>query len=62
MSVMSVIVGARTTEQLADNIAAAEVSLVAKDLAALETASALAPEYRRWMLERQSAGRVPTGR
>ena len=56
---MSVIVGAKTAEQLADNIAAAALTLSAEDLAALETASALAPEYPRWMVDRQNAGRVP---
>jgi aryl-alcohol dehydrogenase-like predicted oxidoreductase len=61
-SVTSVIVGARTAEQLTDNIAAAELALTAEDLASLETASALTPEYPRWMLERQSAGRVPRAR
>lgn len=61
-SVMSVIVGAKTAEQLADNIAAAELTLSADDLAALETASALAPEYPRWMVDRQNAARVPQPR
>ena len=58
-SVVSVIIGAKTEEQLADNIAAADLVLSAEDLAALETATALAPEYPRWMVDRQSAGRVP---
>jgi aryl-alcohol dehydrogenase-like predicted oxidoreductase len=60
--VMSVIVGARTSEQLSDNIAAAELTLSTDDLAALDAASALRPEYPRWMLERQGAGRVPQTR
>jgi aryl-alcohol dehydrogenase-like predicted oxidoreductase len=58
-SVMSVIIGAKTEEQLADNIAAADLVLSADDLAVLEKATALAPEYPRWMLDRHSAGRVP---
>jgi aryl-alcohol dehydrogenase-like predicted oxidoreductase len=58
-SVMSVIVGAKTAEQLADNIAAAELQLSHDDLAALEKASALAPEYPRWMVDRQNSARVP---
>jgi aryl-alcohol dehydrogenase-like predicted oxidoreductase len=49
-SVMSVIVGAKTAEQLADNIAAAELQLSQDDLAALEQASTFAPEYPRWMI------------
>ena len=58
-SVMSVIVGAKTTEQLADNLAAADLALSGEELAALETASALTPEYPRWMIDRQNAARVP---
>jgi aryl-alcohol dehydrogenase-like predicted oxidoreductase len=58
-SVMSVIVGAKTPEQLADNIAAAELQLSQDDLAALDKASALAPEYPRWMIDRQNSARVP---
>jgi aryl-alcohol dehydrogenase-like predicted oxidoreductase len=60
--VMSVIIGARTSEQLSDNIAAAQLSLSTDDLAALDAASALTPEYPRWMLERQSASRIPQTR
>jgi aryl-alcohol dehydrogenase-like predicted oxidoreductase len=60
--VMSVIVGAKTAEQLADNIAAATLRLSDDDRTALDQASALAPEYPRWMLERQSTGRVPLPR
>jgi aryl-alcohol dehydrogenase-like predicted oxidoreductase len=60
--VMSVIIGARTSEQLSDNIAAAHLSLSTDDLAALDAASALTPEYPRWMLERQTAGRIPQTR
>ena len=60
--VMSVIVGAKTAEQLADNIAAATLRLSDDDRTALDQASALSPEYPRWMLERQSTGRVPLPR
>lgn len=60
--VMSVIVGAKTAEQLADNIAAATLRLSDDDRTALDQASALAPEYPRWMLERQNTGRVPLPR
>jgi aryl-alcohol dehydrogenase-like predicted oxidoreductase len=58
-SVTSVIIGAKTAEQLADNIAAAELQLTQDDLAALEKASALTPEYPRWMVDRQNSARVP---
>jgi aryl-alcohol dehydrogenase-like predicted oxidoreductase len=60
--VMSVIVGAKTAEQLADNIAAATLRLSDDDRTALDQASALSPEYPRWMLERQNTGRVPLPR
>ena len=56
--VMSVIVGARDTEQLDDNLAATEVTLSADELAQLDRVSALPPEYPGWMLERQGAERL----
>ena len=55
--VTSVIIGAKTGEQLADNLAAAEVKLNADELKALNEASALPREYPGWMLERQSGDR-----
>ena len=58
-SVMSVIIGAKTPEQLADNIAASTLTLAPADLAALDEISALTPEYPGWMVGRQNAGRVP---
>ena len=58
-SVTSVIVGARTVEQLDDNIAAAALVLSAAELATLEQASALPREYPGWMVERQMADRMP---
>ena len=57
--VMSVIVGARTIEQLDDNLAATTLKLTPEDLAVLDAVSALRPEYPGWMLERQAQGRVP---
>ena len=57
--VMSVIVGAKTVEQLDDNLAAAELTLTAEEVAALDAASALKAEYPGWMLARQAEGRVP---
>lgn len=57
--VSSVIVGAKTVEQLRDNLAATHLSLSAAELARLDEVSALPAEYPSWMLERQSAGRVP---
>jgi aryl-alcohol dehydrogenase-like predicted oxidoreductase len=51
--VTSVIVGAKRPDQLADNLAAAEVELGADDLKAIDAASALPPEYPGWMFGRQ---------
>jgi aryl-alcohol dehydrogenase-like predicted oxidoreductase len=47
-AVSSVIVGARTEAQLADNLAAADLVLTADDLAALERASAIPLLYPYW--------------
>jgi aryl-alcohol dehydrogenase-like predicted oxidoreductase len=57
--VMSVIIGAKTVEQLDDNLAAAKLELSAEDTAELDKVSALKPEYPGWMLTRTSDGRVP---
>jgi aryl-alcohol dehydrogenase-like predicted oxidoreductase len=57
--VMSVIIGAKTIEQLDDNLAAADLALSAKEIATLDAASSLKPEYPGWMLARQSEGRAP---
>ncbi len=52
-AVTSVIVGARRPDQLADNLAAAQVRLTADELQALDAVSRLPREYPGWMLERQ---------
>jgi aryl-alcohol dehydrogenase-like predicted oxidoreductase len=57
--VMSVIVGAKTIEQLDDNLAAAALALSEDELVTLDAVSAPKPEYPGWMLARQSEGRVP---
>jgi aryl-alcohol dehydrogenase-like predicted oxidoreductase len=57
--VTTVIIGAKTIEQLQDNIAATELRLTEDELATLDKASALKPEYPRWMIDRQNAERVP---
>jgi aryl-alcohol dehydrogenase-like predicted oxidoreductase len=46
----SVIVGAKKLSQLEDNLGATRVKLEAEDLARLDAASALAPEYPGWFL------------
>ena len=53
--VMSVIIGAKTVEQLDDNLAATGIHLTEEEMATLDTVSALPPEYPGWMLERQQA-------
>jgi aryl-alcohol dehydrogenase-like predicted oxidoreductase len=55
--VTSVIVGARTREQLDDNIAATAVKLAPEEMKTLDDVSALAPEYPGWMFERQGGDR-----
>ena len=57
--VTSVIIGAKTLDQLADNLAAAELKLSAEQLTALDTASALPPEYPGWMVAFQGRDRDP---
>ena len=57
--VTSVIVGAKTREQLVDNLAASEVQLAAEHIAQLDAASALPSESPGWMVERQDRDRRP---
>jgi aryl-alcohol dehydrogenase-like predicted oxidoreductase len=57
--VTSVIIGAKTVEQLDDNLAAAEIELTADEMAALDEASKLPPEYPGWMFQRQGGRRAP---
>ena len=56
--VTSVIIGARTMDQLKDNIAACSVSLTAEDMATLDEVSALPGEYPGWMLALQGKYRA----
>jgi aryl-alcohol dehydrogenase-like predicted oxidoreductase len=57
--VTTVIIGAKTMEQLDDNLEAVKVALGADDMKRLDEASALPPEYPGWMLTRQGAERRP---
>ena len=57
--VTSVIIGAKSRDQLVDNLAATEVKLTPEHLKVLDEASALPPEYPGWMLEFQN--RDPRG-
>jgi aryl-alcohol dehydrogenase-like predicted oxidoreductase len=57
--VTTVIIGAKNTEQLDDNIAATTLKLSAEEMKTLDDVSALPHEYPGWMLARQGAERVP---
>src|SRR6185312_12162894 len=57
--VTTINVGAKTMEQLDDNLEAAKLSLADEEMKALDEVSALTPEYPGWMLARQGAERVP---
>jgi aryl-alcohol dehydrogenase-like predicted oxidoreductase len=57
--VTTVIIGAKTMEQLDDNLEAANLSLSDGEMKTLDEAGALPPEYPGWMLGRQGAERVP---
>jgi aryl-alcohol dehydrogenase-like predicted oxidoreductase len=57
--VTSVIIGAKSQEQLEDNLAASELTLLDKEIAALNEVSQLPREYPGWMFERQLADRLP---
>ena len=58
-AVMSVIIGAKTVEQLDDNLAAADLTLTPDEIRALNMVSAIAPEYPAWMFAMQGSSRVP---
>jgi aryl-alcohol dehydrogenase-like predicted oxidoreductase len=60
--VTSVIIGAKTMEQLKDNLAAADTELAPEHIAKLDEASALPPEYPGWMLGFQNRDRRPATR
>jgi aryl-alcohol dehydrogenase-like predicted oxidoreductase len=57
--VMSIIIGAKTVEQLDDNLAAGTLKLSSEEIARLDAVSVLPPEYPTWMLERQAQARLP---
>jgi aryl-alcohol dehydrogenase-like predicted oxidoreductase len=56
--VTTVIVGAKSVQQLDDNLAASKLALAAEELVALDEVSALAPEYPGWMLAFQGQYRA----
>jgi aryl-alcohol dehydrogenase-like predicted oxidoreductase len=57
--VMSVIIGAKTVEQLDDNLAAVTLALSSEEIARLDAVSDLPAEYPGWMLARQGGSRRP---
>lgn len=57
--VTSVIIGAKTREQLVDNLAASDLRLTPEQVAELDLASALPPEYPGWMVAWQNRERTP---
>lgn len=56
--VTSVIIGAKNTDQLTDNIKAAELSLTMEQLDRLDEVSATPKPYPQWMIERQERDRL----
>jgi aryl-alcohol dehydrogenase-like predicted oxidoreductase len=50
----SVIIGAKTVEQLDDNLASVDIRLTAEEIQQLDAVSALPEEYPGWMIARQS--------
>jgi aryl-alcohol dehydrogenase-like predicted oxidoreductase len=58
-SVTSVIIGAKKTSQLKDNLGAVELKLDQEDLKQLDEVSKLSPEYPGWMFGVQGSDRRP---
>ncbi|MGZ6019446.1 MAG: aldo/keto reductase [Phenylobacterium sp.] len=56
---MSIIIGAKTLEQLDDNLAAAELTLTDDEMKRLDEVSELPSEYPGWMFARQGGNRRP---
>jgi len=57
--VTSVIIGARTIEQLDDNLEATKLKLSAEEIARLDDLSAIAEDYPHWMISRFKSQRLP---
>jgi aryl-alcohol dehydrogenase-like predicted oxidoreductase len=57
--VTTIIIGAKTMEQLDDNLEAVKLQLTTEEIKKLDDVSALPPEYPGWMLGRQGAERRP---
>ena len=59
--VTSIIIGAKTIDQLIDNIECTTLKLNEGELRELEAISSLPSEYPAWMVDRQMMGRYPEG-
>jgi aryl-alcohol dehydrogenase-like predicted oxidoreductase len=59
--VTSTIIGAKTLEQLNDNLEAVSLTLSLEEIAKLDEISADRSQYPHWMIKRNNATRVPTG-
>jgi aryl-alcohol dehydrogenase-like predicted oxidoreductase len=59
--VTSTIIGAKTLEQLNDNLEAVTLTLTADEMAKLDEVSADRSQYPYWMIKRNNSTRVPTG-
>jgi aryl-alcohol dehydrogenase-like predicted oxidoreductase len=57
--VTSIIIGAKTLEQLNDNLEAVRLTLAPDEIATLDAVSADRPQYPHWMIKRNNATRVP---
>ena len=57
-AVTSVIIGAKRPDQLADNLAAIDLTLSDEELSTLGEASELSPEYPGWMFAMQGQYRA----
>jgi aryl-alcohol dehydrogenase-like predicted oxidoreductase len=57
--VTSIIIGAKSHDQLLDNIASTQLNLSQDEMKELDAISSLTPEYPGWMVERQMTGRFP---
>jgi diketogulonate reductase-like aldo/keto reductase len=57
--VTTVIIGAKTLDQLNDNLGAVGIRLTAEDLAEIDAVSAPTPLYPGWMFTNQGADRTP---
>ena len=58
-AVTSIIIGAKTMEQLEDNLNAVNIELSAQELGQLDEVSQLPQEYPQWMITRQARARRP---